>query len=102
MYETKFEDGNQDFSQDKKMFEFSNNSDMSTYYDDSIKLVVDKIEEETGEVAIELFVGLKPMTYSFLVDYSSDHKKEKGVKKNVLARIIHSEYKYVLSNNSFD
>ena len=62
------------------MFDFSNYSAESKYYDDSNKLVVGKMKDETGNVAIEEFVGLKPNMYSFLVDNNSEHKKAKGVK----------------------
>ena len=36
---------------------------------------------------------------SFLVDDSSEHKKEQGENKNVIATISHNEYKDVLLNN---
>ena len=63
------------------MFDFSNYSAESKYYDDSNKLVVGKMKDETNIVAIEKFVGLKPNMYSFLVDNTSEHKKAKSVKK---------------------
>ena len=44
------------------------------------------------------FVGFKPKKYSFLVD-NSEHKKVKGVNRNVVATISHNEYKDVLCNN---
>ena len=56
------------------------------------------MKDETGGVAIEEFVGLKPKTYSFLVD-KNEHKKAKGVNKNVAATISHNEYKDVLLKN---
>ena len=34
--------------------------------------------------------------YSYLVDDNSEHKKANDVKKNVVATIIHNEYKDVL------
>ena len=37
--------------------------------------------------------------YSFLVDDNSEHKNAKGVNKNVVATISHSEYKDVLLDN---
>ena len=37
--------------------------------------------------------------YSFLVDDNSEHKKAKGVNKNVDATMIHNEYIDVLLNN---
>ena len=41
------------------MFDFSNYSAKSKYYDESNKLVVGKIKEDTAGVAIKEFVGLK-------------------------------------------
>ena len=75
MYEIKTEDAYGDFSNDKEMFDFINYSTKSKYYNDSNKLVVGKMKDETGGVAIEKFVGLKPKMYSFLVDDNSKHKK---------------------------
>ena len=98
MYEIKTEDLYKDFSNEKEMFDFSNYSTKSKYYDNSNKLVVGKMEDETAGVAIEEFVGLKPKMYSYLVDDNSEHKKVKGVNKILVARISHNEYKYVLLN----
>ena len=36
--------------------------------------------------------------YLYLVDDNSEHKKAKGVDKNVVATISHNEYKDVLLN----
>ena len=68
MYEIKTEDVYEDFSSNKEMFDLSNYSSNSKYYDDSNKLVIGKMKDETGGVAIEEFVGLKPKMYSFLID----------------------------------
>ena len=76
-----------------KKFYFSNYTNESKY--DSNKLVVGKIKDETGSVAIEEFGGLKPKMHSFLVDDNSEHKKSNGVNKNVFTT-IHHEYKDVL------
>ena len=73
MYEIKTEDS----SNDKEMFDFSNYSTKSKYYDNSNKLMVDKIKDETAGVAIEEFVGLKPKMYLYLVYNNSEHKKSK-------------------------
>ena len=59
MYEIKTEDVYKDFSNDKEMFDFSNYSAKSKCYDNSNKLVVGKMKDETAGVAIEEFVGLK-------------------------------------------
>ena len=53
------------------MFDFSNYSIKSKYYDDSNKLVVGKMKNETRSVAIKEFVGLNPKILSFLVGDSS-------------------------------
>ena len=85
MYEIKTEDVYEDFSKDKKTFDFSNYSAKSKYYDDANKLVVCKMKDETTIVATEEFLlGLKAKVYSFLVDDSSEHRKAKGVNKNVV------------------
>ena len=54
---------------------------------------------ETGGLAIEEFVELKPKTYSFLVHDNSENKKAKGVNKDVVATISHNECKNILLNN---
>ena len=97
MYEIKSGDVYDDFSYDKEIFDFSNYSTKSKYYDNSNKLVVCKMKDETAGVAIEEFVRLKPKIYSYLVDDNSDHKKAKCVNRNV-ATISHIEYKNVLLN----
>ena len=57
------------------MFDFSNYSTKSKYYDDTNKLMVGKMKDETAGVAIKELVGLKPKMYSFFIDESSEHKK---------------------------
>ena len=71
------------------MFDSINYMTKSKYYYDSNKLVVGKMKDETGGVAIEEFFGLKPKIYSFLVDDNSEHKKTKGMNKDVVATISH-------------
>ena len=99
MYETKTKDVYENFRKDKEMFDFSNYLAQSIFYDDSNKLVIGKMKDETTGVAIKEFVGLKPKMYSFLVDKSSEHKKAKCVNKNVVVTISHNEYKDVLLKN---
>ena len=99
MYGIKTEDAYEEFSSNKEMFDFSNYSTKSKYYNDSIKLVIGKLKDETGGVAIEEFLGLKPKMHSFLEDDISKHKKAKGMNRNVVAAVSHNEYKDVLLNN---
>ena len=98
MYEIKTEDAYADFSIDKEMIDISNYSTKSKYYTNSNKLVVGKMKDETGGVAIEEFVGLERNMYSHLAVDNSDHKKAKGVNKNVVATISHTEPKDILLN----
>ena len=95
MYEIKTEDVYKDFSNDKEMFDFSN---CSNNCDNSNKLVVGKMKDETAGVTIEEFLGLKPKIYSYLVNDNSEHKKVEGVNRNVVAKISHNECKDVFLN----
>ena len=99
MYEIKTEDIYEDFSSNKELFDFSNYLTKSNFHDNSNKLVNRKLKDETGGVAIEEFIRLKPKIYSLLVD-NSEHRKAKGVNKNVVAAINHNEYKDVLLHNN--
>ena len=72
MYEIKTEDVYEDFSKVKETLDFSNYSTKSKYYDNSNKVVVHKMKDETAFVAIEEFDGLKPKMYSYLADICCD------------------------------
>ena len=98
MYEIKTEDVYGDFSRDKEMFDFRNYWTKSKYYDDSNRVVIGKMREETRGVAIEGFVGLQPKIYSFWAG-NSEHKKAATIERNVAATISHNEYKDVLLDN---
>ena len=73
------------------MFVFSYLSAKLKYYDNSNKLFIGWIKNQIGCIANEEPVRLKPKIYLFLVHYSSEHKKENGVNKIVVARISHNE-----------
>ena len=88
MYEIKTED----FSHDKQIFDFSNYSAKSKFYDNSNELVITKMKDETGCVSIKEFVRLKPRMYPYLVD-NSQHKKAKDVNNNFVEIISQNEYK---------
>ena len=94
MYEFKTEDFKEDFSSDKEMFDFRNYSTKSKYYDNSNKLVIDKMKDETTGVAVKQFFELKPKMQSFLVD-NKEHEKSKHVNRIVVATISHNECKDV-------
>ena len=56
-YVIKTKDVYEYFSSNEEMFDFSNYSAYWKYYDDSNKLVIGEMKDETGGVAIEEFVG---------------------------------------------
>ena len=66
MYKIRNEDVCKNFSKNKELIDFSDYLAKSKYYDDSNKLVVGKMKDETADVAIKEFVGLKSKMYSFL------------------------------------
>ena len=94
MYEMKTED----VYEGKEMFDFSNYSHKSKHYNDSNKLLVDKLKDQKRGVTIKEFARLKPKIYSFLVDNNNGPDKANDVNKISVARISHSKYKvYLLS-----
>ena len=66
MDEIKTGDVYKDFSHDKEIFDFSNYSTKSKYYDNSNKLVVGKVKDETAGAVIEEFVWWKPDVFVFV------------------------------------
>ena len=98
MYEIKTEDVYEGYSSDKEMFDFSDYSTKSKCSDTSSKLVIKKMNYETGGIVVKEFVGLKSKMCSSLVD-NSEHKKAKGTNKIVGATVSHNEYKDVVLNN---
>ena len=65
VYEAETENVCDDFSKNKEMFDSSNYSADSKYYGDSNTLVVGKMKDELGSVAIKEFVRLKSKISSY-------------------------------------
>ena len=61
-------------------------------YNDSNRLALEKMKDETRGAAIEEIVGLKSKILSFLVE-NSEYEKAKDVNRNIVAKITHNEYK---------
>ena len=80
------------------MFDFSNYSGKSKYYDNSNVLVVGKMIYKMGGVVIEEFFRLRPKMYSILKRDPKEFKITKLLNNNVVAKIRHNEYKYFLLN----
>ena len=60
------------------MFDLSNYSAKSKYYEDSNKLVVDKNKYQTAGVGFKEVVELKLKVYLVLVDDSGEHNEMEG------------------------
>ena len=63
-YEIKSENVYEEFFKWKKLFNFSNYSKDSKFFDESNKKVIGKMKDEFGGVIIDEFIGLKPKMYS--------------------------------------
>ena len=63
MYEIQAEDGYEDFRNDKEIIDFSNYSTKSKYYDNSNKLMVCKMKDETADVAELVKLVLENLLY---------------------------------------
>ena len=66
MYEIKTKDVYVDFSNNKEIFDLSNYSTKSRYYDNSNKIVVVDMKDETVSIVIEKLVGLSLTNMCFL------------------------------------
>ena len=63
-YEIKSENFYEDFFKWKDLFDFSNYSKDSKFYDDANKKVIGKMKDGYGGVIIDQFIGLKSKMYS--------------------------------------
>ena len=78
-YEIKSENFYEDFFKWKDLFDFSNYSKDSKFYDDDNKKVIGKMKDEYGGVIIDEFVGLKSKMYSIKKADGSESSAAKGV-----------------------
>ena len=62
----------------------------SKHYDDSNKLVIGKVKDETGGAAVKKYVRLKSKMDSLFVNGNSEHKRAKYLNRNVVEKIIHN------------
>ena len=85
----------------KKLLDFSNYSNKSKCYCASNALVVRKMNDEIGKIAIEKLLGLKLKMYSILVNSSSEYKKAKDVDNFLLNKkcLRHSMNRYQSINH---
>ena len=76
------------------MFDFSNYSKDSKFFDDTNKKVIGKMKDEYGGVIIDQFIGLKSKMYSIRKIDGSESSTAKGV--NIATEF--NEFKDVLFN----
>ena len=72
------------FYKDKELFESSNYSKDTKYYNNANNLVVGKTKDETCGVSIKCFVGLKSKTYTVITEDIHGFKIAKCINKTVV------------------
>ena len=93
-YEIKSENVYEKFYKWIDLFDFSNYSKDSNFFDDTNKKVIGKIKDEYGGVTIDQFIGLKSKMYSIKKINGNESNTTKGVN---IAREF-NEFKDVLFN----
>ena len=78
-YEIKSENVYDEFFKWKDLFDFSNYSKDSKFYDDSNKKVVGKMKDEMGGIIIDEFIGLKLKMYAIKKIDGRESNTAKGV-----------------------
>ena len=78
-YEIKSENVYEEFYKWKDLFDFSNYSKDSKFYDDTNKKVIGKMKDEYGAVIIDEFIGLKSKMYSIKKIDGGESSTAKGV-----------------------
>ena len=78
-YEIKSENVYEEFYKQKDLFDFSNYSKDSKFFDDANKKVIGKMKDEFGGVIVDEFVGLKSKMYSIKKIDSKESNTAKGV-----------------------
>ena len=78
-YEIKSENVYEEFFKWKDLFDFSNYSKDSKFFDETNKNVIGKMKDEFGEVIISEFVGLKSKIYSVKKIDGKEYNTAKGI-----------------------
>ena len=88
----------EEFWVDRELFDNSDYPKSSKFFFNENKKVIGKFKDQTAGKPILEFVGLKSKMYSYKIE-EEEHKKAKGVKKNVVKKEIkHQDYLDVLFN----
>ena len=78
-YEIKSKNVYEEFYKWKDLFDFSNYSKDSKFFNETNKKVIGKMKDEFGAVIIIEFVGLKSKMYSIKKNDGKEHNTAKGV-----------------------
>ena len=99
-YEIETNDAYNDFFKDNNKFDNSDYPENSPYFNKINKKVIGKFKDEASGIPVVEFIGLRSKMYSFVKDNEETARTAKGVKKQVIKKIItHDNYKEVLFNN---
>ena len=93
-YQIKSENIYKDFCKWKDLFDFSNYSKDSTFYDDTNKNIIGKMKDEYGGAIIDQFIGLKSKMLSIKKINGSESSTTKVV--SIVTEL--NEFKDVLFN----
>ena len=89
-----------DFWQNKDKFDNSDYNIESPFYNIDNKKVIGKFKDETAGILITEFIGLRSKMYSYVKDNEQTARTAKGIKKQVIKKILtHDNYKEVLFNS---
>ena len=78
-YEIQLKDVYEEFFKQKDLFDFSNYSKDSKFFNETNKNVIGKMKDEIGGVIIIEFVGLKSKMYSIIKIDGKEHNTARGV-----------------------
>ena len=84
------------------MFDFSDYSLKSRFFNPVNKKVISKMKDEFKGKIISEFVGLKSKMYLLIAVDSAELEKAKAVNKNVVEKIRHEKFVDILFNKKND
>lgn len=98
LYGIKAENITKDYYKNKELFNFSNYLERSKYYDDTNRLVVGKIKDETDGQPIKHLKTLKAKISSYITEDDHKCKRTKGIDKNVNNKKEFEDKKNILTS----
>ena len=99
-YEIETKNTYADFFKDKNKFDNCDYPKNSPYFFDANKKVIGKFKDESAGIPVTEFIGLRSKMYSYIKDNMNGGKTAKGIKKNIIKKVLkHEDYKNVLFNN---